>query len=76
MGVTRRARQRHRFAESVAHFARRVRVGAEGDGHFLLRGQVQQGAAGINFAAILAQAGGVEFDGDVGLVLTASRNRR
>jgi len=45
----------------------RVGVGAEGDGQISLGGQFQEGAAGIDFAAILAQAGGVEFDGDIGL---------
>ena len=66
MGVTHRVRQRHGLAESMAQ----LRLGARAPepkvmGTFLGVGQFQDGAAGIDFAAILAQARRVQFDGDI-----------
>ena len=64
-GVAHRAGQGDGFGKGAAHFRRRMGVGAKGDRYLVLRGQLQKGAAGVNLAALFAQAGGVEFDGDV-----------
>ena len=61
-----RPRQFHRCRKIAAHLRRRVGVGAEGDGDLAAGGQFQKGAAGVNFAAILAQPGRVQLDGHVG----------
>ena len=53
------------FSEVHPHLPRRVGVGAERDGHAILKCELKNFAAGINFPAILAQTGGVEFDGAV-----------
>ncbi len=67
LGVADGSRQIHRRREIASHFPWRVGVGAESDGNAPPRRQFQEGAAGINLPAILAQAGGIQLDGDVGL---------
>ena len=44
------------FREIHSHFARRMRIGAEGDGDVALLGHLDNLSAGIDFFAILAQA--------------------
>src|ERR1035441_5666674 len=49
------------FGEVQADLVRRMRLGAERDGHAELGGEVDNAGAGIDFPAILAQAGGFDF---------------
>ena len=50
------------FGEVQADLVRRVGVGAEADGDAELRSEVDDARAGVDFAAFLPEAGGVEFD--------------
>ena len=62
-GVTDTARELNRVHEIHTHFLGCMGIGTEGDGHSGVPVQLQNVAAGIDFAAVLAQAGRVQLDG-------------
>ena len=64
-GVTNLSRQLDRLGEVQAHFTGRMRVRAEGDADISRLRKLEDLRAGINLFAILAQTGGVQFDGDM-----------
>jgi hypothetical protein len=59
--------QRDGFSEIHAHFSGSVGVRTERDRHIFATGEPEQVGGGIDFAAILSQAGGVQLDGTAGL---------
>ena len=61
MGVAGAAGELDGFGEVHADFGGGVGVGGEGDGNTESEGELDDGGTGIDFFAIFAQAGGVEF---------------
>ena len=64
VGVAGAAGELDGFGEVEADLVRSMGVGAKGDGEAELGGEVDDARAGIDFPAILAETGGVEFDGE------------
>ena len=65
VSITRAACQFDGFHEVHPHFAGRVRIRSEGDRHAHLRRQNDDLSTRIDFFAVFAQSGGVEFHGHI-----------